>query len=446
MKCPAYKSIVVSLLFASFVSVSLTIYSHSFKPPFSDDTYRCRCLPEHLYKSEAIDESFGFHWKECELATYATQIKPHTLYLKDILCQNQESLSKWFWDKCVRLKEKIISKLDVYLNEDDKVAGIAQKNTILDLRNRLYNEIRGLPIKSLVTIDDFKQSLANCAMSRKKTKKLVSWFVESLWFFGTGNTVSDEAVSQDIINLMPLKEIIFQVHSSKIRDALVVLLERNDASALFECWNVLEGFCNADSQFPRQAFSLFFKDELENHPLLSQASFSNNREKEICCAFILFKEYINVLTTLHQSLGSSAIKNMNDLYDLQEKKMIPESNYFSRTLFSVVDDVVAVYSIVSSMPINDTVDALNSLAGSLQKTLHKLRAHQKGRSESWFQEMWVKVPVAIGVVVIKVFEHYCSINVEKEEKDSLFTKPNIKPSFTQFDELVPPSLLFSGKQ
>lgn len=419
--------------------------AYSFAPPYSDTSYSCRCLAKNKSQREILDTHhiFEYHRAVCEYKSYIAALRQPVNYLFDLLTVNQESLTDWFMSQCISLKNDIIETMNYYLKSDDKGLAHNEKELLTTLCKQLTEEVslyqgQIVQTRSGVTYQEFEAALLSVNLPRKKTNKLLSLFEQAQWFFTSSQSIDEKQIKQELIPLLPLELLIDTVSTPFLKKSLQHLRDHHDSSLLIQSWDFLQQF-DPEEEGQRSSEALTALMDGYHHEMGSLSMYSRS-ERSIALAFIALKEFSSIISMFHHQLCITTLDCL-DISNEQPKSIV--------AVVGIVHDVMAVYNIVRALPINDTVNALNKLLDSFHTTLDRLKSYNEKASTDWFKNMWVKIPVGIGVIIVKVFEHYCGLeDAAKPSGSSLFSSGQHSSSILQpvggLSHFLPPSMFASA--
>lgn len=390
----------------------------TFQPPYSDQSYSCRCL--------ARSTCFEYHRTVCEYKSYIGALNQPVHYIFNLLDVDQTGIVNWFRGQCTFLKKKLKSMLESIIRNDEKSLSGEDKESLDNLCTLLQQDIDDEELKGKhLNLSELERILSSSSIPRKKSNKLISLFEQAQWFFSSSKSINCREVKKHLIPLLNIDLLLQKITTPYLKTALKHLCNNYDSSLLFKAWEVLRQYDpEEDPERSNMLLRIMMLDEQHNS---HATEYHNKSEKMMTAIFIALKEFTSIIAVFNHSLCKATYQSLNiteddDLLHMKNVMMI----------CSALNDAMTVYNIVKAMPITETILAINKLTDSFYLTLDRLKSHSDHSTSNWFKNMWVKVPVAIGVVIIKTFEYYCGMKEEEphdEENESVHAheKPIIPP-------------------
>lgn len=407
------------------------------------------------------------HHKICEYKSYLNELRPHVSYIQDLFSQSEESVSSWLALQGVFLKAIITENLKIFMEQDRKTVSEETREELRDLCSALEKEIEtdlSLVKNTSITdsnpnteeLDDthlsestknnvstitkqarrlslehLSECLSHIGLSKRKANTIRSWFNSALDYLSLSKVVSLCPLRKEIIQKTHLEEIKELFSNDKNMSFIIDELLKGEIESFKEYWNFLESFD------PESNFRHFNYNDPHNRSIFLL-------ENEIRNSFVALKSFCSLVTlmigylaeeTATSLLHTTPGKNFSKI-KLKELFVSPTPTLgqtpATPAAITAFSDMVSIYNAVAKLPLRETVDALNNLSGALKKTVTTFKEQQEKEDPSWKRTMWFKLPFALSVVAIKIFEHYCQLGNEKQEQNfSLFGKTT-KPNFPSF--------------
>jgi hypothetical protein len=369
-----------------------------FSPPYSNDQYVCRCLPlvhdnDSTSRSVGLrNQAFAVHHKMCELRTYVQALHNHITFFKELFEGQTATVAAWFnhvgRDVSVALADQVRIFITTNKTKYDR-------KYIQDLET-FEQTLRTNPTHAIRSDVIVLLQADNRAMSRE-LRGLLSFFS---WLFGMAGSVAEqhEELQQDVwvqFKEFPFKELGQRLHSGVMRDAVISLNSEHSFESLWSCWNVLEEFVKTENDDPQGAFDTVFAADIA----VTDDGKLTDLEKKITCAFVCAKDFADMIYVFHTF----------NTYRCLQAQIGNENQRFSLAEFikqNAVFDIFAIYTMIDNLRIEKMLDEISRTIKGFFKALDKLQQQANTSFVGWLQSKWVLMPIAVGVVIVKIVQYF----------------------------------------
>jgi hypothetical protein len=392
-----------------------------FSPPYSNDQYVCRCLPL-IHNNDSASRSVGLrnqafevHHKMCELRTYVQALHDHITFFKELFDGQTDTVAAWFnrvgRDVSVALADQVRIFITTNKTKYDR-------KYIQDLET-FEQMLRTNPTHAVRSDVIIMLQADNRAMNRE-LRGLLSFFS---WLFGMADEIAEqhEELKRDVwlqFKEFPFKELSQRLRSGVMRGAVNSLDSEHSFKSLWSCWNVLEEFVKTENEVQQSTFDTVFAADIE---AIDDEKLTD-LEKKITCAFVCTKDFADMMYVFHTFNTHRCLQTQIENGDQR----------FSLTEFikqNAVFDIFAIYTVIDNLRIEKMLDEISRTIKGFFKALDKLQQQANTSFVGWLQSKWVLMPIAVGVVIVKVVQYFWM-------KDSSATSSSSSSSSSLFSARV----------
>lgn len=361
----------------------------SERPPYSNPNYSCRCLPTlegELFRSTfKSSEIFDLHRSVCELRTYVREFEQHWTFLSGLLQGQCDDVSEWLLSQSEQTQKTLTDQLAKLAQSK-----IAARSDVFDIeqcsaaisKNKAYDAA----IAQKLVVYQQKYSIPG-----------LSWlFGVSTWLYQTGQSLigQQDTVKQSVLELLedfPFEVVASHCQSATIKNALEVLIKDHNIDALNACWSAISELASSETI---EQFDTTFGKDLTN---LSQTKKSlSESERRLWASFVAFKDLTNITFIMYNFLAYQSA-----LYeDLTERSRDVGSN------MAFAFEVWNLYDKINALPIEKTLDAVSDFVKKFVTMITCLQGEADSGLLGWLHSKWLKIPLCIGVVVIKIVRYF----------------------------------------
>ncbi len=382
-----------------------------FTPPYSNDQYSCRCFPlihesDNTHRSiPTRAQALELHHKMCELRTYIQALGSHMQFFKELFEGQTDVIAAWFKqvgrDAGMAFADQIRGFITNHRSSYDK--------QYIQCLEEFEQELRMDPQKASHSSIIMKLQADNRVMNRE-LRGFLSFFG---WLFGMADSIEQEqvALKTDVwvqFEGFPFEKVEQKVHSGVLCGALKDLDEKHSFDSLWACWKALAAFAHSEGDNSVQAdiFDTVFAADIV---VLNDIKLTD-LEKKITCAFIGVKDLANLIYILHSYTTHKCIVAQID-------KDYPRLGLGDFLQHNAVFDLFAIYSAIDNLRIDKMLDEISRTVKGFFKALNKLQQEANESFVGWLQSKWLLMPIAVGVVIVKIVQYF----LVKDVSSSIFS-------------------------
>jgi|GEM_PF-5762701 hypothetical protein len=347
-----------------------------FKPPWSNDSYFCRCLPvfdEPVYRNISdIDEAFALHRKLCEFKSYVSALNQPVSFLKELWDSDTKNLSSWFLGKSKKIYRRMAKKISHKIEKHSGLLNVQEKRDLKELAVFLTKRGKGehnvgereisLWGKGKIVFDNHKDI---------STKKLFGLYDLAQWFWLEGNSVKDDTERlkssvKEEFEKFPFDEVLKGLKTGKMKEVLATVRNERSFNAIFSIWEIIKTYSDVTH------------DKIEIDQQLAEE-------------YTLLKDFSDIIAVVYSFLQV-----------IIEKSVV----YKVISMAQVID----VYNKINNLPIVDTIKTLDDCVQQLVSIIESVQSADQGFTQ-WLKENWVMLPLVAGVVIIKIVQYFGSKSI-----------------------------------
>ena len=308
------------------------------------------------------------------LGKYVSSLDQHVMFLSQLFDGEVSDASDWFVQSGRRIGFSLRKQLDCLITNHKKLSNITEVNNL-----EQFGQLIDLYLQGNYCDQVLREAIVK-KLSLGRLWGLSYLFNLCSWLFNTGKELEGQAddVKESVkeqFRFFPFDQMQDKLKSCVLRRAFSGLSKKWSFSEINDCWVALKEFA------------------LENNSSLSGRIFADDisvKRSRMETAFVLMKDFSDMIHVFYAYLN-----------------WVCETTCFSveknRSYFF---NLLQVYSEIDKLPINKVIMAINRFIGKLKKALDKIQKEAEEGFEGWLKSKWVIIPLAVGVIIVKVAQHF----------------------------------------